>query len=102
VWAGILRLARARRTTRAVHAQGVAEPVWTGNEHVFGLCREHAGARLLVLANFTAAPQPLNLAPVHERGLTLAPEAAEADGRPLAVDGDFLVLAPYQHIWVLD
>ena len=29
--------------------------MWTGNEHVFGLCREHAGARLLVLANFTAA-----------------------------------------------
>jgi amylosucrase len=55
-----------------------------------------------VLANFTAAPQPLHLGPVHERGLELAPEAAEADGRPLAVDGDYLVLAPYQHIWVLD
>ena len=81
---------------------GRHEPIWTGNEHVFGLCREHAGARLLVLANFTAAPQPLHLAPVHERGLTLAPQAAEPDGRPLAVDGDFLVLAPYQHIWVLD
>jgi amylosucrase len=102
IWAGLKRLANARRSTPAVHAQGVAEPVWTGNEHIFGLYRERAGARLLVLANFTAAPQPLHLAPVHERGLTLAPEAAEPDGRPLAVDGDFLVLAPYQHIWVLD
>jgi len=102
LWAGIQRLARARRASGAVHAQGVSEPVWTGNDHVFGLWREHAGARLLVLANFTATPQPLHLAPVHERGLALAPEAAEPDGRPLAVDGDFLVLAPYQHIWVLD
>jgi amylosucrase len=102
LWAGMQRLAKARRATPATHAQGVKEPVWTGNDHVFGLCREHAGARLLVLANFTAEPQPLHLAPVHERGLEVTPQAAEPDGRPLAVDGDFLILAPYQHIWVLD
>jgi amylosucrase len=102
LWAGMQRLAKARRATPATHGQGVKEPVWTGNDHVFGLCREHAGARLLVLANFTAEPQPLHLAPVHERGLEVTPQAAEPDGRPLAVDGDFLILAPYQHIWVLD
>ena len=39
----------ARSTSRAS-----SEPIWTGNEHVFGLCREQAGERLLVLANFTA------------------------------------------------
>jgi hypothetical protein len=39
---------------------------------------------------------------VHERGLEVAPEAAEPGGRPPAVDGDFPVLAPYQHIRVLD
>ena len=54
LWAGLRRLIAARRATRAIHVQGVSEPIWTGNEHVFGLCREQAGERLLVLANFTA------------------------------------------------
>ena len=52
----------ARRATRAIHVQGVVEPIWTGNDHVFGLCREQAGERLLVLGNFTADPQPVALA----------------------------------------
>ena len=54
LWAGLRRLIAARRATRAIHVQGVTEPIWTGNDHVFGLCREQAGERLLVLANFTA------------------------------------------------
>ena len=61
LWAGLRRLVAARRATRAIHVQGVVEPIWTGNDHVFGLCREHAGERLLVLANFTADPQPVGL-----------------------------------------
>src|SRR6201999_4493203 len=35
VWAGFQRLVAARRATRAIHVQGVTEPIWTGNEHVF-------------------------------------------------------------------
>ena len=52
LWAGLRRLIAARAGTRAVHAQGVMETIWTGNDHVFGLRREHAGDRLLLLANF--------------------------------------------------
>ena len=61
LWAGLQRLIAARRATRAIHVQGVVEPIWTGNDHVFGLCREQAGEWLLVLANFTADPQPMSL-----------------------------------------
>ena len=42
---GLRRLVAARRATRAAHAQGTTEPMWTGNDHVFGLLREHAGQR---------------------------------------------------------
>lgn len=100
LWAGLRRLIAARRSTRAIHVQGVVEPVWTGNDHVFGLCREQAGETLLFVANFAAGPQPLSLEVLRERGFELSPAAAEPDGRAIETYHDFVVLAPYQHLWI--
>src|SRR3954447_6857140 len=100
LFGGLRRLVAARRATRAVHAQGASEPVWTGNDHVFGLVREHAGERLLVLASFTPEPQAVGPAVARDRGFAIADDAAAPDGRPLRVEGDFVVLAPYQHLWL--
>ena len=78
IWAGIKELATKRRSTRAVHAQGVSEPLWTGSPHVFALQREHAGERMLLLANFTPVeqtvpagvmPEPTTLGPYEYRWL---------------------------------
>jgi amylosucrase len=92
LWAGIRRLIEARRSTRAIHVQGRSQPRFTGNEHVFALTREQAGERLLVVANFTAVPQPV--------ALDAGDAAAEVDGRPLERDSNGVVLAPYQHLWI--
>jgi amylosucrase len=100
LWAGVRRLVAARRATPATHAQGRSEPVWTGNDHVFGLLREHAGERLLVLASFTPEAQAVHAAVAHDRGFALSEAAAEPDGRALRAEGDFVVLAPYQHLWL--
>jgi amylosucrase len=100
LWTGLQRLIAARRATRAIHVQGVTEPVWTGNDHVFGLVREQAGEKLLVVANFTADPQPLALRALGERGFALTEAAGAADGRPIEGYRDFIVLAPYQHLWL--
>src|SRR3954447_6324940 len=94
LWAGLRRLVEARRSTRAIHVQGRSEARWTGNDHVFALAREQAGDRLLVVANFTADPQRVTL------GIDVPDSAAAVDGRPLEPDGDVVVLAPYQHLWV--
>jgi amylosucrase len=102
IWDGLRRLAAARRATRATHARGAGQPLWTGNDHVYGLLRTFAGERLLVLANFTAEEQWIRDAIVDEHGLQLAPAAAEPDGRPLRRDGEHLVLAPYQFLWIQD
>jgi amylosucrase len=99
LWSGLQRLIAARRSTRAIHVQGVTEPLWTGNEHVFGLWREQAGESLLVVANFTADPQPMSLEVVHSHGFELTAAAARPDGRSLEAYHDFVVLAPYQHLW---
>jgi amylosucrase len=88
LWAGLRELARTRRSTRAVHAQGRVEPLWTGNDHVFGLYREHAGERLLLLGNFTPQAQSVLTAVAHERGL------------PTPGADDHLVLEPYGFAWL--
>jgi amylosucrase len=99
LWAGLRRLIAARRATRAIHVQGVTEPIWTGNDHVFGVCREQAGEALLVVANFTADPQAISLDVTRSRGFALTGAVAEPDGRALEATHDFAVLAPYQHLW---
>lgn len=98
LWAGLQRLIAARRSTRAIHVQGVVEPVWTGNDHVFGLCRAQAGERLLVLGNFTADPQAVGRDALRDFALTDA--AGTVDGRPVEARHDVVVLAPYQHLWL--
>ena len=100
LWDGLRRLIEARRATRATHAQGVGAPLWTGNDHVYGLLRQFAGERLLVLASFSADEQSLRGAILEEHGVQLTAAAAVPDGRPLSdVDGD-LTLAPYQFLWI--
>ena len=98
LWTGLRRLVAARRATRAIHVQGVVEPIWTGNDHVFGLSREQAGERLLVVANFTADPQPVaRRAP--DRGFVLTEPSRNPTAAPVEGYRDFIVLAPYQHLW---
>ena len=55
LWAGLQRLIAARRATRAIHVQGVVEPIWTGNDHVFGAL-PRAGRRAPAGARRTSPP----------------------------------------------
>jgi amylosucrase len=100
LFAGLRRLVDARRATRAVHAQGRTDPLWTGNDHVFGLQREHAGDRLLLLANFSERPQAIPAAVATDRGFAVHGRSADPDGRPLRTYGDVLALDPYQFAWL--
>ena len=100
IWDGLQRLILARRSTRATHAYGAGQPLWTGNDHVYGLLRSYAGERLLVLANFSAGEQPVRRALLDEHGMGLTEAAAVPDGRPLRAGGEELVLAPYQFLWI--
>ena len=100
LWEGLRRLIAARRGTRATHAQGAGEPLWTGNDHVYGLLRTFAGERLLLLANFSADEQPVRGGIAGEHGLRITPSAAAPDGRRLRSGDGQLILAPYQFAWI--
>ncbi|CAA9465394.1 MAG: GH13_4 / GH13_16, partial [uncultured Solirubrobacteraceae bacterium] len=100
IFAGLCRLVTARRATRAVHADGTLRPLRTGNDHVFAMLREHAGERVLLLANLTAGLQPVGSGVMREHGLALTPSAAEADGRMARAQADSVLLEPYQFLWL--
>jgi amylosucrase len=100
LWDGLRRLIATRRGTRATHAQGTGQPLWTGNDHVYGLLRTFAGERLLVLASFSADEQRVHRAILDEHGMQVAASAAVPDGRPLRIDGEHLILKPYQFAWI--
>jgi amylosucrase len=88
LWSGLRRLVEERRASRAVHAHGRTEVLDTGSDHVFGLLREHAGDRLVLLANFTADAQGVPSAGIRDRGVT--PPGS----------GDSVVLEPYATLWL--
>ena len=88
LWAGLRALAAERRASRAAHAQGRVSPVWTGNDHVFGLVREHAGDRILLLANFSAGAQRVHAGIARDHGVRCPGDTA------------FLALGAYEFAWL--
>ncbi len=103
LWDGLRRLIAARRATRATHAQGAGQPLWTGNDHVYGaaaeLRRRAAAAARELQRRRAAGPRPRSSS---EHGLALD---ASRPPRPTAArcaptTGD-LVLAPYQFLWII-
>ena len=68
IFQGLRRLANARQQAVALHAQAGAHPAWTHNDHVFGLIRDSARGRLLILANFTEHLQTVPAYRLQEMG----------------------------------
>ena len=99
MWTGLRRLVDARRGRPALHGYGVSRPVETGDPHVLGLLREHAGRRMLLLASFSEQRRPVALQVLAEHAVEAGPRAVQPDGRPLRIDGEALVLEPFQHVW---
>ena len=101
LWAGLQRLIAARRATRAIHVQGVDRAdLDRQRPRLRALPRAGGRARCSSSANFTADPQPMSLGAcprarlrAHRGGFT-NPTAAPAEAYH-----DFIVLAPYQHLW---
>jgi amylosucrase/maltose alpha-D-glucosyltransferase/alpha-amylase len=67
----------------------------TGSEHVFGFARRHAGAWMMVLANFSEQRQPVS---AHGLGLT-QPMTDVLTGRSVHAAGG-LSLEPYELLWL--
>jgi amylosucrase len=98
IFQGICRLAAARKRTFSLHARAHTYPVWTHNDAVFGLIRESARGRVLVLANFTEQEQIVPRYRLQEMGFDgLLINCLEE--KPLDAWGD-VILKPYQTYWL--
>ena len=91
---------RAPRT-RAVHAQGASSRSGRATTTSSALLREHAGERLLLLAQLQRRPAGR---PRSRSSTTAASRSTPTPpcrtGAPLRGHGEFLVLEPYQYAWL--
>lgn len=98
VYSGLRQLIAVRRDTRAF-AHGDLTVVDTGNSHIFGYLREYAGARVLVLANFSEYEQPISANLVRNHGLSYDFRDL-VSGDKIALS-DKLILEPYRLAWLV-
>lgn len=95
---GELRRLIAVRKNNAVFAGGDMAVVETGNPHVFGCVRQHTGARILILANFSEHEQRVAANTVRNHGLSYA--FCDLAAEDSFVLDEALVLAPYRFVWL--
>jgi amylosucrase len=98
IFQGLQQLVRSRKETIAFHAQAGAYPVWTHNDHVFGLIRESPRGRILVLGNFSDKPQSVPVYRLLEMGFG-GQLVNLVDGRSIPGWQD-LRLEPYGFLWL--
>ena len=98
IYSGLCQLIAARKRTAVLHAETAVYPLWTHNDHVFGLLRDNPRGRLLILANVTEAHQTVGRDRLRELGFTglLINRLTE---QPIDMWQD-LTLEPYQAVWL--
>jgi amylosucrase len=101
IYQGLRQRIATRAATPALHGAAFARPIWTDNEHVFALARQHPGGNLLLLANFHEAAQDVSADVLWHAGLPgnvrnlLVPESEQ-----LLTSGGRLHLAAYESMWL--
>jgi amylosucrase len=101
---GRLRHLIALRKRTPGFAGNRMEVVNLGNDHLFAYVRTHPHAttrgRVLVIANFTEAAQPVQTNALRLYGLSYAFDEL-ITGKPLHLRGDELMLEPYAVLWLV-
>jgi amylosucrase len=98
IFQSLRRLIQVRKQTFALHAHARTHPVWTHNERVFGMIRESARGRLLILGNFSEWGQAVSRGRLNEMGFGGA-LVDRVNGRTLDPYSD-IYLEPYQALWL--
>ncbi len=97
---GLQRFAATRKGLRALHGRGEEHLLFTENDRLFVVERAYEGERLLVVSNFSRAPERLRLStlPSAWRG----PAFRDAlTGETLFFTSGDLVVPPYGYRWLL-
>lgn len=93
----LLRLIALRKGQPAFAGQKL-EVFDTGNEHLLGFSRQHAGKRITVVANFSERPQPLSANRLRLSGLGY--RFCDLNTGVKLTAAETLRLTPYQFLWL--
>ncbi len=106
IYDGLRRLIGIRKTVRAFADFNNRELLTVGNEHLFVFLRSHPeelNDTVLVVANFDARPQYLDLASLGNRGVFQHGQLQDlATGEIPALFKEQLVVPPYRFYWLTD
>ena len=81
-----------------IRAETAVTPIWTHNDHVFGLLRDNPRGLLLILANVTEEPQIISHDRLHQLGFS-GPLQDRLTKQSINMWHD-LTLEPYQVVWL--
>lgn len=97
IFSGLQRLIALRKSSVALAGNAI-EMIDAGNSHVLGFVRHHGGMRLLVLANFSEAPQNIaaNRLRIYGPGYRFTNLVT---GEESLADQD-VALTPYEFLWL--
>jgi amylosucrase len=93
----LLRLISLRKGQPAL-AGGDLSVIDTGSPHLLGYIRQHAGQRLLLVANFSEFPQSLSANRLRLYGMGY--RFTDLNTGVSVSAGEVLALAPYQFVWL--
>ncbi|OOZ35643.1 alpha-amylase family glycosyl hydrolase [Solemya velesiana gill symbiont] len=106
VFGGIKKMIAVRKATPAFADFNNRELLDVGNEHLFVFLRTHpekSSESVLVVANFDASPQYLNLDDLGNRGVFQQGQLQDiCSGESPALFKDQLVIPPYRFYWLTD
>lgn len=97
IFTTLVDLIKLRKSQRALYG-GDLEVITTDNAQVFGFVRHHSGQRLLILANFSEQPQPVdgNVLRMYGPGTRFSDLIRQTS----FTIGEMLLLEPYQYLWL--
>ena len=101
LFAGLLKLIKARKSSPLLHNFALFQPMWTDNVHVLAFGRRRPEGNLLVLANFHEHQQSVQDDLPYQAGIVGNVRNLLAEQLPLNTSGGRLYLEPYETLWLL-
>ncbi len=98
IFRGLQQLIKTRQRLPALHSQANSIPVWTHNDHVFGLMRQSPRGRMLILANFSEQAQSISGKRLTELGF--AGKLIDQINLESIYADRSVLLRPYQTVWL--
>jgi amylosucrase len=100
IYRGLCKLINTRKAVPALHTLSLIQPMWTDNNHVFGLARRSPRGNLMLFANFHQAEQSVKADLIYFSGLKGNVNNL-LTGADLAIANDRIYLQPYESIWLM-